>query len=279
MRLTNILICSFFFPFIGISQELAGKWAWEHKNMSAEVYFGEGTYFVKVYLIDTDIKFSESFSYVKAMDDTLVFSSISFENNPSQLRYYVIKTLTDEKLELLDLSRNEIDVYTNINHKKYNLSETRIDEFYFNGAIGCVSSEIREDYNNCLNFNSVSILSSIVEIEEMLGEPYSIVNQAGIDYRIYLLPSHDESPPYLAVSLNDKNELQSIQLSGIKTGDDFSFSGIRLGDYFGMVEDRLGKPSGIKKLDAQTELWTYNPYPISFEIKDKLVSSIKLSRI
>ena len=279
MRLTNIIIYLLFLPFVGVSQDLGGKWTWEHKNMSAEVYFGEGTYFVKVYLKDTDIKISESFSYVKEVDDTLVFSSTGFETNLSELRYYIIKTLTDEKLELLDLSRDEIDVYTNINHERYELTKTRIDEFFFDGALVCVSPENREDYNNCLNFNSVSILSSLIEIEEMLGEPYSIVNQAGVDYRIYLLPSQTESTPYLALSLNSKNEPQSIQLSGTKSGDEYSFSGIRLGDYLGMVEKRLGKPTGIKKIDDQTELWTYDPFPISFEIKDKLVYSIKLNRI
>ncbi len=154
-----------------------------------------------------------------------------------------------------------------------------MDQFYFNGSIGCVSTNNQIDFNNCLNFGSVSILSSIEEIESLIGKPYTTVKKEGTDYFIYLIPSDLETSPYLAVSLNENGYLNTIQLTGDKSFDNFAFSGIRLGDYFTMVENRLGKPSSIQSLDEQTEIWSYYPHHISIEIKDKLVYSIKLRRI
>lgn len=265
---------------LGVSQQITGRWTWENKELSGDVYIGEGTYFIKVFVKDTDIKVSESFSYYQQRGDTLVFSDISFDSSPTELNYYLIKQLNNDQMQLYDLQNRETDKYLNVDHNEYRPSKVNINEFHFAGAIGCVSTNPNSrDYNNCLNFKSVSILSTIDEIEELLGKPYSTVEQSGTNYIIYLIPGELESPPYLAVSLNEENNLETIQLTGNKVGDKFAFSGIRLGDYYTMVEGRLGKPTGTEDVDEVTQLWTYDPHQISIEIRNGLVYSIKLKRI
>lgn len=263
-----------------MSQQLKGRWTWENKELSGDVYIGEGTYSIKVFVKDTDIKVSESFSYFQQRGDTLVFSDISFDSNPTELGYYLIKQLKNDQMKLFDLQNKETDKYVNIDHKEYRLSKVNVDEFYFTGGIGCVSTNPESrDYNNCLNFKSISILSTIDEVEQLLGKPYSTVEQGETSYIIYLIPSELESPPYLAVSLNEQNKLETIQLTGEKVDDKYAFSGIRLGDYYTMVESRLGKPIETQDLDEVTQLWSYNPHQISIEIKNGLVYSIKLRRL
>ena len=282
-HLMRIILLIFFIVFscnLGVSQQLKGRWVWENKELSGDVYFGDGTYFIKVFVKDSDIKVSESFSYYQQWGDTLVFSDISFDSTPTELGYYLIKQLKDDQLKLYDLQNKGTDRYVNVDHNEYRLTKVNVDEFYFAGGIGCVSTNRESrDYNNCLNFKSISILSTIGEIEQRLGKPYSTVDQGGTNYMIYLIPSELESPPYLAVSLNEQNNLETIQLTGEKGGDEFAFSGIRLGDYYTMVESRLGKPTGTQALDEQTQLWSYDPHQISIEIRNGLVFSIKLRRI
>ena len=197
MKTTILFISVILFSNSGFCQQLQGKWKWENKDLSGEVFIGAGTYLIKIFAKDTDIKISESFSYYQLRGDTLVFSDISFDSNPTELGYYLIKQLNEEQMKLYDLKNKETDKYVNIDHKEYKPSKVNINEFHYSGAIGCVSSELNtRDYNNCLNFKSISILSSIEEIEKLLGKPYSTVDQGGTNFIIYLIPSELESPPY-----------------------------------------------------------------------------------
>ncbi len=120
MKILSVLFILLLFFHYGTTQNLEGKWKWENKNLSGEVYFDSKSYFIKVFLKNSDVKISESFSYYKTSNDTLIFSQINFEENPSKFKYYKIKKLTNEKLELIDLSTNEIDNYSNLDHKNYN---------------------------------------------------------------------------------------------------------------------------------------------------------------
>lgn len=278
MRLI-LTISLLFIVCTGFSQELKGKWLWNNENLSGEVFFGEGTYLIKVFINGTDSKVTESFQYYKISNDTITFSEIDFASKPTVLSRYIIKDFDNNKIEFLDISTNEIDTYKNVNHKDYNLSKFNYDEFYFNGGISCISREVSHNYNNCLNFSSFSMLSSKQDIENILGQPSDVINQNGIEYYIYTIPNEKDEQSYFAISLNKDSKLETIQLTGDKSYDKFSFSGIRLGDYYSMVEKRIGKPTEISMLDDKTELWSYDPHRISLEIKNGMVYSIKLRRI
>ena len=45
------------------AQSLKGRWHWEDNNLSGEVFFGEESYMIKLYLKDSNTKVAESFSY------------------------------------------------------------------------------------------------------------------------------------------------------------------------------------------------------------------------
>ena len=101
MKTTILAISIILFSNSGFGQQLLGKWKWENKDLSGEVFIGKGTYLIKVFVKDTDIKVSESFSFYQQRGDTLVFSDISFDSNPTELGYYLIKQLNEEQNETL----------------------------------------------------------------------------------------------------------------------------------------------------------------------------------
>jgi len=83
-------------------------------------------------------------------------------------------------------------------------------------------------------------------------------------------------PPYLVATVQ-KDRIVALQVSGSATTKDFGFNHINLGDdtktlirYFGAAS-RVG-PSG----EAGTDLWSYQPWPFSFEVKAAHVTSIRI---
>lgn len=262
------------------SQQLDGEWKWENANLSAEIYFNSGSYFNKSFFKNTDIKISESFYYYLLKQDTIHFSKHSFDTDPQVIESYAIQSFSDSLLVLYDIVNKEIDEYRKINNLIYELDQYPLDQFYFGGgSLVCVSTEPKDNYDNCLNFNSISILSTIDDFEELFGKPRDATQHNGVKYYIYLIPSDLESSPYLAVNFDDQLNVNILQLTGLKSDDRFTFAGIRLGDFYTLVESKLGKPSNIKKISEDTELWSYSPFTFSIEIRNKLVYSIKLSRI
>lgn len=278
MKLLSLTIVSIILPYWPRAQSLEGRWHWENESLEGVVLFDKQAYFIEVFVKNRDIKVAESFKFYRQSADTLIFSDQSFEANPASFESHLINEITDSSFNLLDLKSGEVDHYINVDHNHRKLSKYRFDQFYFNGGIACVSEEVNDNYNNCLNFTSISILSDLNQIEKQLGQPIDSVNQEGTAFFVYILPSDLKNPPYLALSLTGQNEINTLQLTGFKTNNQYAFSGIRLGDYYTIVEQRLGKPSTVEELDEQTQFWSYQPFPISFEIKNNLVYSIKLRR-
>lgn len=260
------------------AQLIEGRWRWQNQELSGDAFFSRDAYLIKLYARGTDIRVSEAFAYIRQSGDTLIFSNKPMDANPDSVSYHLITSLTNTSMHLLDLQRNETNVYYNVNRERYELSPIRANEFYYSGTMTCAAPVNNPHYNNCLNFKSVSILSTIEEIEALLGDPYTTLEQGGIEYTVYLIPTEQESQPYLVISVNEINLLESIQLTGEKTNDDFSFSGIRLGDYYTLVENRLGPPSTKEQVTPTTQMWLYSPFPVSIEIENGTVSSIKLAR-
>lgn len=260
-------------------QKLDGTWEWQNENLQGLFNYDHGKYFNQVFFKGTNIKLSEHFSYYQFSGDSIIFSTVPFDENPDSFTYYKLMKVKSDSMEMMDLSTQEIDRYVRISAEPRKFSNANLDEFYFRGGLACVSEEVKPDYNNCLNFNTVGINSTKDDLDSTFGEPYSTFSQNGVEYTIYLIPSELDNSPYIAVSWNEDGELASIQMTGEKTDDSFAFSGIRLGDYYTMVENRLGKARSIQEIDNQTKLWSYDPFTISIELRDDQVYSIKLRRI
>jgi hypothetical protein len=85
--------------------------------------------------------------------------------------------------------------------------------------------------------------------------------------------------PYLVATVA-QSSIVALQVTGPApaAGKDFSFNHVDLGDgtdtlvkYFGAAKHM--SPSEIK----DTDVWTYGPFPFSFEVKDSRVTSIRIT--
>ncbi|WP_249129196.1 MULTISPECIES: hypothetical protein [Bradyrhizobium] len=83
--------------------------------------------------------------------------------------------------------------------------------------------------------------------------------------------------PRLAAAVK-ANGVFALQISGPAPVAAYGFNQINLGDSTEKLLAQLGSPfhvgqSGLEK----TELWTYGPWPFSFEVGEDRVTSIRIS--
>lgn len=262
-----------------LGQGLTGQWSWENDQIRTDVYFSDDMYYMEAFIKNSNAQVSEGFSYFMIHGDTLIFNKVRASEGREPIAYHLIESISDTEMMLVDLGNGNKDQYKRINHDYFQLTKYRNNEFYYTGVTNvCVSDKVEDTYNHCLNFGSISVNSSIEEIEQILGEPYDIMSRGNSLYRVYLLEALDDgSQPYFAIEMNDV-QIKSIQITGLESREHLSFSSISLGDYHTFVEQKLGKPSEIGAVDDETIYWDYKPFAFSFEIRNQFVYSIKLIR-
>jgi hypothetical protein len=131
----------------------------------------------------------------------------------------------------------------------------------------------------CLHMGLFRVGNAAEKVKSVLGEPHKTLPQPkGVTAWLYFLDRPAQFP-YLAVGVL-QDRVVWLQTSGPApaASRDYSFNHIDLGadadtvlKYFG--PDMGKRPSGIK----DTDLWTYGPWPFSFEVKDGHVTSIRIT--
>lgn len=137
----------------------------------------------------------------------------------------------------------------------------------------------------CQQMGPLMIGGDAQTINAVLGAPHRTRPQAkGATGMVYFLGgfpggSGPGIAPYLVATVQ-QNSIVALQVTGPAPapGKDFSFNHVDLGDstdtlvkYFGAA--RHLSPSEIK----DTDVWTYGPFPFSFEVKDGRVTSIRIT--
>lgn len=278
-QLASILFSSIA-QFHLFGQDLMGTWSWKNEQMHAEVYFSDDKYYMEAFIKNSTSQISEGFSYYVVSGDTLIFTKVPIEEGKEPIAYHYIESYSDSAMTLIDLSNGKKDYYKRKDHNFHLLEKYRNNEFYYAGGTNvCVSDQPAETYNHCLNFGSISVNSSVAEIEQLLGDPFDIMSRGTSVYRVYLLKFlEDGSQPFFALEI-EHDSIKSIQITGNGSIEGLSFSSIRLGDYYTFVEQKLGKPAEIGYIDEETKHWAYTPFTFSFEIKNNFVYSIKLNKL
>ena len=83
--------------------------------------------------------------------------------------------------------------------------------------------------------------------------------------------------PYLVASIW-RETLVALQVTGHEPANAYEFNGIKLGDTTEFVIKHLGKPMATgPSSEANTELWSYQPWPFSLEITDGRVTSMRVA--
>jgi hypothetical protein len=129
----------------------------------------------------------------------------------------------------------------------------------------------------CLHMGPLGIGEAAGSVKSALGEPHRTLQQAkDATAWIYFL-DRPEQPPYLVATVS-KDKIVALQVSGPTTSKDFTFNHIKLGDDTMVLVDYFGAaykvtPSGEK----DTDLWSYSPWPFSFEVRDNRVTSVRIT--
>jgi hypothetical protein len=84
---------------------------------------------------------------------------------------------------------------------------------------------------------------------------------------------------YAVFVYGDDGRADSVQVTGVPWPGAWTFAGLTLGALQATVANRLGAPMQTQKTgDAGTVQWNYGPWTFSFEIKDGVVSSIRIAK-
>lgn len=133
---------------------------------------------------------------------------------------------------------------------------------------------------DCLRMGRLRIGMSLFDVSRELGKPYRVVEQDGATLRVYVIAievPEGHSLPYWVVGFRG-GTVSSLQITGERGDKRVAFSSIRLGDPKSRVLDVLGEPFVTKDVkDVDAEFWGYPPFPVSFEIKNGRVYSIRIS--
>ncbi len=178
------------------------------------------------------------------------------------------------------LSVFTVSLTTNV---AYSGKDIRPNEFRRAGdSLVCITEKYTDSappYLQCLRIGPIFVGQSHADVSKLLGEPWKILQEdKSTILKVYPINTNHEKVPYWVVTFKS-GIVDVIQLTGTHAGKDLTFSSIRLGDSMSKVTEILGNPAATKPVaEIGGELWSYRPFPISVEIKDKRVYSIRISR-
>lgn len=163
-------------------------------------------------------------------------------------------------------------------------ADIRVNEFTRRGSgLVCITDTFKPDkptsYFQCLRIGSIYIGQSEKDVERLLGSPWKVIKKDDtITIKVFPIASEEQSKPYWVITFK-AGAAESIQVTGKNPKTVDAFSSIRLGDTKTKVLEILGEPFATKPVEGiKGVLWSYRPFPISIEIVDERVYSIRVSR-
>jgi hypothetical protein len=129
----------------------------------------------------------------------------------------------------------------------------------------------------CQRMGALGVGISEASLKAVLGEPHrKLPPSRGATSYVYFLGNANQYP-YLAATLT-ANRVVALQISGEAPAPGYSFNQVNLGDGIDKLMGQFGSPHhvGLSGLD-KTELWSYGPWPFSFEVRGDHVTSIRIS--
>ena len=139
----------------------------------------------------------------------------------------------------------------------------------------------RKAKNGCLHYGPLAIGLPRTQAEAVLGRPAQTVANNGVEVFAYPLRSKPGSAglsTYAALEFDGSGQIKMVQVSGDPlVASDWAFSSVRLGDDASVVERMLGRPLQVSPVpETGAELWAYQPWTFTLEIKGRKVVSIRL---
>jgi len=165
-------------------------------------------------------------------------------------------------------------VYSQDSHKAIPTNEYR----FLRGTLVCIADSVSATSPfACLHIGAIRIADRYDGIETRYGKPSQVIPQSkGREIKVFVLKSKRNETTYLAITVED-NLVNAIQIEGARPDEPLPFSSVSLGDSSQRLIDLLGEPAKRKSVEENgATLWSYSPFPFSFEIVDQKVSSMKI---
>jgi len=155
---------------------------------------------------------------------------------------------------------------------------------YSGGELICDSSAQPTDqqlpYLDCLQIGPVQIGETLRTVSMKFGKARKTVKRGEVTERLYPIALNvppGQPVPYWVIGF-DRQRVISIQITGNLRVDEYAFSSIRVGDPESRVLLLLGPPEFSQPLpQVGGDMWGYSPYPVTFEIKNGRVYSMRVS--
>jgi hypothetical protein len=178
---------------------------------------------------------------------------------------------------------------------------------YSGGVLTCDSSAQPPDqqppYLACLQIGPIQIGETLRTVSMKFGKARKTVKRGDVTERLYPIALNvpaGHPVPYWVIGFDrqrvisiqitgdllvdqyaigfDRQRVISIQITGDLLVDQYAFSSIRVGDPESRVLLLLGPPEFSQPVSqVGGDMWGYSPYPVTFEIKNGRVYSMRVS--
>ncbi|MCK5620746.1 MAG: hypothetical protein KAJ11_00540 [Alphaproteobacteria bacterium] len=155
---------------------------------------------------------------------------------------------------------------------------------YSGGELNCISgvesAGQEPPYLDCLQIGPVRIGETLRTVSMKFGKARQTVNRGPVTERIYPISLNvpaGQRVPYWVIGFEGQRVI-SIQITGDLRVDQYAFSSIRIGDPESKLLKLFG-PAGFSQPAPQIGgvMWGYSPYPVTFELKNGRVYSMRVS--
>lgn len=265
-----------------IASFLIGQWQRIGEHYKAILSFDDDSYLLEKYFSESDSKMEENYMHYTFMQDSVVLKGLA---NSEEKSAFWIRKLTPDTLVLQDPESFAFHKFMRITTDMPTMPQRENEIYLKDNALTCMANITTPAANqdDCLHIGNLNFSWTLDSIESVFGHAVRFVQSkkdSAIAKHVFNLKPFQGTQPELIITHNSvTDEIIEIQLRGFGTVEDLAFSSIRLGDYISYIEQKLGKPAD-KQFDNETltTKWSYAPYPLVFEFKNKYVNGIKLMK-
>lgn len=263
------------------SDVLLGKWKRVGNFYGAELSIDPNIYYYEKFFINTHSKIEETMMKYSFMQDSIVMYEFGPEEGAKKVVLW-IKELTTDTLTVQDAETFEIEKFIRADSVLPTVIRPMNELRYLRGVLDC-ETDMSGGSTPCIHISDLNLDLKLEAFEDKFGHVVaykeSKENPNIAKYVFHLNPYQGTQPELIVTYDSEHDEAQEIQIRGLGTEEDLSFSSIHLGDYVTYVERKLGKPAAVSEyIETGIVKWSFRPYPVVFEFKNRYVNGIKIYR-
>lgn len=128
----------------------------------------------------------------------------------------------------------------------------------------------------CMHMGPFVVGGDARTLASVLGAPHETMAQPkGAKALMWFLGQRGQYPYFVATVL--KGRIVALQVTGEAPAKDYAYNHVSLGDSTQTLAEHFGSAFSVTKSDQpDTDLWSYPPWPFSFEVKAGRVTSIRI---